>query len=153
MNKKQLLELLNRRDLPGVGVIAWTGSYQRDKTTGLLQEPENKPIYYFYEDFPNNPGIDRAAAQFHELLEKGKFHAVDYIHKDHKTIHFFDWYEKPGTFCAQDEFIAFNKSAGLKWFIDHFFRFTTIINGLEYKYDYTPAVNGISAITAELKNK
>lgn len=138
MNKQDLINKLNRRDLPGVGCIA-------HYTNGMK-------IYYFYEDFENDKGLDRAKRQFDCLIKAGKVEHVDYIDKDHTTIHFWDWDTKPGSFCASDEMRKFNKAHDF----DYFYRYDTfisIINGLEYRYSYTPAIDGISAITATLNNK
>lgn len=138
MNKQTLLNKLDRRDLPGVGCVV----YYTDGCKG----------YNFYEDFSDSNGIDRAAKDFSDLIDKGRVRCVEYIHKDGTTIHFFDWNTKPGTFCVSDEMRLFCKCHNLK----HFRRYDSpraIINGLEYKLDYTPAIDGIAAITATLANK
>jgi hypothetical protein len=139
MNKQTLLNKLNRRDLPGVGVV--------------VTNKDNSITYYFYEDFSDDKGIDRASRHFGEMIDKGLVRRAEYIHKDHTTIHFWDWDSKKDSFCALNEFYYFNKCMGFESYTDCLQRFITIINGLEYKYDYTPAVNGISAITATLANK
>ncbi len=139
MNKQTLINKLNRLDLPGVGCV--------------VLHTDGRKTYNFYEDFENDNGIDRAARQFTELINAGKVSRVDYIHKDHTTIHFWDWDTKSDNFCAADEMRYFNKCHGFQCFLDHLQRFITIMNGHEYKYDYTPAIDGISAITATLANK
>lgn len=139
MNKQTLINKLNRRDLQGVGCV--------------VLHSDGRKTYNFYEDFENDNGIDRAARQFAKLINAGKVRRVDYIYKDHTTIHFWDWDTKPGNFSAADEMRFFNKCHNFKCFQDHLARFITIMNGLEYKYDYTPAIDGISAITATLAHK
>lgn len=139
MNKQKLIDKLNRLDLPGVGCV--------------VLHTDGRKTYNFYEDFENDKGVDRAAKQFTELINAGKVSRVDYIYKDHTTIHFWDWETKPGSFCAADEMRKFNKCHGFEYYYDWMQRFITVMNGLEYKYDYTPAVDGISAITATLANK
>lgn len=138
MNKQDLINKLNRRDLPGVGCIA-------HYTDGMK-------IYYFYEDFENDKGLDRAKRHFSHLIKAGKVDHVDYINKDHTTIHFWDWNTKKDSFCAAYEMHSFNKAHNFDFFYVYD-SLVTIINGLEYKYDYTPAIDGISAITATLRNK
>lgn len=140
MNKSKLLNKLNRRDLPGVGcVVYYTDGHKN---------------YFFYEDFSSvDVGIERAERQFMELINGGYVRRVEYIHKDHHTIHFWDWTTKQDTFCAADEYRFFNKCMGFDLFVDHSSRYISIINGLQYKYDYTPAVDGISAIVATRANQ
>jgi len=140
MNKQDLLNKLNRRDLPGVGCVVY--------------HTDGRKTYNFYEDFSSaDMGIARAERQFTDLIEKGYVRRVEYIHKDYSTIHFWDWNAKPGTFCAADEYRYFNKCMGIDYFTDHLSRFISIINGLQYKYDYTPAIDGISAIAAVRANQ
>ena len=135
MNKQELINKLNRRDLPGIGCIA--------------HYTDGSKIYYFYEDFDSEKGLDRAKRQFDCLIKAGKVDHVDYINKDHTTIHFFDWHTKPGCFCVNDEMVAFNKAHNFDFFY-RYDKFISIINGLEYVYDYTPAIDGIAAITSTL---
>lgn len=135
MNKQTLINKLNRNDLPGVGCVVYY--------------IDGCKVYRFYEDFaPDDKGIDRAARQYQELIDKGYVRRVDYIHKDADLLHFWDWDTKSGNFCANDEFVAYNKSKGYN---DYYYDLGTPIvniNGIEYKYDYTPAIDGISAIKA-----
>lgn len=133
MTKKELLNKLNRRDLSGVGCVVKTSN-------GCTQ-------YYYYEDFPNDNGIDRAQKYFTSAINSGDVRRVDYIYHNSTTVHFWDWNEKSGNFCASDEFRYFNKCFGFKYYYK-FQKMITVINGLEYKYDYTPAIDGISAIVA-----
>ncbi len=140
MNKQSLLDKLNNRDLPGVGCVVYYTNGCKD--------------YFFYEDFASDDmGISRAERDFTDLINKGYVRRVEYIHKNYSTIHFWDWDTKPGTFCASDEYRYFNRCMGIESFTDHLFRYIAIINGLQYKYDYTPAIDGISAITATRANK
>ena len=92
MEKRELIAKLNRDDMPGVGCV--------------VTHPDGNKIYYFYEDFENDPGIERAAHTFERLIQRGYVRRVDYIHKDN-AIHFFDWDEKSGMFCAKDEFVRY----------------------------------------------
>ena len=139
MTKERLLQLLNRLDIPGVGVVAYYNNGTK--------------CYYFYEDFDSkNIGVDRAKNDFSDLISKGYVEKVEYIHKDYTTVHFWDWDSKNGSFCAKDEYNYFNKCNGLDYY-NSLFGYTTIINGLEYTYDYTPSIDGISAIVATRKNK
>ncbi len=139
IDRSHFVELLNRRDLPGVGVIVYYNNGNK--------------IYYFYEDFSStDTGISRAEKAFSKMIANGKITRIEYIHKNHKTIHFWDWNNKPDEFCANDEFIHFNKCFGFDYFYSAQ-RFISIINGLQYKYDYTPSIDGISAIVAERLNR
>ena len=131
MNKQALIDKLNRHDVNGVGcVVMWS---------------DGNKTYNFYEDFENDNGINRAARQFQYLIDAGKVRRVDYIYKDHTTVHFWDWDTKSDQFCANYEFIRFAKAHNLDYFYD-FDAFIAIIDGIKYKFDYTPAVDGISAI-------
>ena len=133
MTKADLINKLNRRDLPGVGAI--------------VKYANGNACCYFYQDFEDSRGIDRASETFTKLINSGRVRRVDYIHKGPDLLHFFDWKEKPDTFCASDEFIRYNKCFGIPYYY-HMQRFISVINGTEYKYDYTPAIDGISAIKA-----
>jgi hypothetical protein len=134
MNKQRFLEILNNRDLPGVGCV--------------VQYKDGCKDYTFYEDFStDDPGIKRAERTYTDLINKGYVSRVDYIYKDSKSIHFWDWNTKSGSFCASDEYRRFCKSNNIKLFSDWCFNYIAVINGLNYKLDYTPAIDGISAIT------
>ena len=134
MNKQRFVEMLNRRDLPGVGCV--------------VQYTDGNKDYFFYEDFSSaDPGIKRAEKDFNYKINIGKVSRVDYIYKDCKTVHFWDWETKSGSFCAADEYRKFCKCNNIKLFSDWLFNYIAVINGLNYKLDYTPAIDGISAIT------
>lgn len=129
--------MLNRKDIHGVGaVVSWT---------------DGATTYDFYEDFDNDKGIDRAARQFQNLIDAGKVRRVEYIHKTPDLVHFWDWDTKPGSFCAADEFRRYCKAYGHE-IISNLFTFTANIDGERYTFDYTPAIDGISAIKITYAN-
>lgn len=134
MNKQDLIAKLNRRDLPGVGAVAtWEDGHK---------------TYHFYEDFDTDKlGIDRAARDFSREIDRGNVRRVEYIYKDENKLHFWDWNERPGSSCANDEFIRYNKAHGIEYYY-RYQRMIAKIGGQLYKYDATPAVDGIRAITA-----
>lgn len=137
MTKQRFLELLNRKDLAGVGAVA----HYTDGSTA----------YTFYEDFENDKGIDRAARQFQVLIDNGYVSRVEYIHKEARKIHFFDWNTKPGSFCAADEMRKYCKAHGHEIYTQ-LFSFIAVIDGEKYRLDYTPAIDGISALIATYAN-
>lgn len=53
---------------PGVGVICtmWSGNV----------------IHYYYEDFPDSKGIDRAPGQFISGINRGFIRRVDYVYPE-----------------------------------------------------------------------
>ena len=132
MDKQALINKLNRLDLAGVGaVVRW-----KDGAT----------TYNFYEDFGNDKGIDRAARQHETLINAGKVVRVDYIYKDNNEVHFFDWDSKPGNFTVSSEIHKYFRCHNIENF-ERYGAKIAIINGRQYKADYTPAINGICAIT------
>ena len=135
--KKFLMGLLNDRVNigPGVGVVA---TY-----------PDGVKTYAFHEDTETMDGIDHAAPYYAKLIDDGTIKRAEYIYKNSKSVHFWDWNEKSGSFCASDEYRSFCKAENLRFYADYLFRPIAIINGLTYKLDYTGAVDGISAITIE----
>lgn len=56
---------------PGIGVTAVTA----------LQET----VYYFFEDFPGSPGIDRALDQMYAAKDRGTILSVEF-HDNHKML-------------------------------------------------------------------
>lgn len=67
MTKQEMQAKLNRKDISGVGV----------KVT--LWNHDTR--YYFYEDFDDSKGVDRAANQFHKLIEQDKVRKAEYIYQ------------------------------------------------------------------------
>ena len=70
MTKQEMQNKLDRKDISGVGVNFSSGE------TGV--------IYYFYEDFENDKGVDRAAKNFSDLINKGKVRKAEYIYSQPK---------------------------------------------------------------------
>ena len=70
MTKQEMQNKLNRKDISGVGV----------KVTFNFSSGETGVIYYFYEDFENDKGVDRAAKHFSDLINKGKVRKAEYIY-------------------------------------------------------------------------
>jgi hypothetical protein len=70
MTKQEMQNKLNRKDISGVGV----------KVTFNFSSGETGIIYYFYEDFENDKGVDRAAKHFSGLINKGKVRKAEYIY-------------------------------------------------------------------------
>lgn len=142
MTSERFLELMNG-PRPGVGAVF---TY-KDGSKNL----------FFYEDFngadSNTPfdedqtdrGITRAAKQATKLIEAGKLSKAEYIYKSPAHVWFWDWTTKPGTFCAADEYRNFCKSHNLELWT-HYQRYYTKVCNKVYMLDYTPAINGISAI-------
>ena len=56
---------------PGIGVTARTA--------------QNETVYYFYEDFPGDPGIDRALDQMYRAKDRGTIRSVEF-HDNHKLL-------------------------------------------------------------------
>lgn len=67
MTKESMIAKLNRKDITGVGVKVTT-------STG-------NEMYYFYEDFGENKGVDRAARQFQNAINRGTVRKAEYIYK------------------------------------------------------------------------
>lgn len=65
---------LDRKDISGVGV----------KVTFDFSSGETGTTYYFYEDFEDDKGVDRAARHFSDLINKGKVRKAEYIYSQPK---------------------------------------------------------------------
>lgn len=137
MNKTELIDILNRNDMPGVGCVVY--------------HADGRKTYTYYADSKNDSGIDRAASQYQHLIDAGTVRRVEYIHKTPDLVHFWDWDTKPGSFCAADEFRRYCKAYGHE-IISNLFTFTANIDGERYTFDYTPAIDGISAIKITYAN-
>lgn len=70
MRYSEMLAKLHRKDISGVGVAA---TYQNGNT-----------LYYWYEDFEDSKGIDRADRHFIPMIERGKIRKVDYFYQGGK---------------------------------------------------------------------
>ncbi len=68
MTRQEMEAKLSRKDITGVGVKVTWG--------------DNNIIYYFYEDFEDSRGIDRAAKHFADMINKGKVRKAEYFYKD-----------------------------------------------------------------------
>ena len=62
MTRQEMQNKLDRKDISGVGV----------KVTFDFSSGETGTTYYFYEDFEDDKGVDRAARHFSDLINKGK---------------------------------------------------------------------------------
>ena len=125
MDKRSLIDILNT-DRKGVGVVEYDGDHV---------------LHYFYEDFPDSKGIDRVKEQF-----QGK--RVEVIEKPDNVLFFWDWKKESGSFCAADMYRRYCKAYSLILYSDHLQRYIMERGGRRYKLDYTPAIDGISAIIA-----
>lgn len=67
MTKESMIAKLNRKDITGVGVKVTTAS--------------RNEIYYFYEDFGEDKGINRATRQFQRSIDRGTVRKAEYIYK------------------------------------------------------------------------
>lgn len=67
MTKQEMQAKLDRKDITGVGVKVTFG--------------DNDIIYYFYEDFEDSKGVDRAAKHFADMINKGKVRKAEYIYQ------------------------------------------------------------------------
>lgn len=67
MTRQEMQNKLDRKDITGVGVkvTLWNGDTR----------------YYFYEDFEDSQGVDRAAKHFADMINKGKVRKAEYIYK------------------------------------------------------------------------
>ena len=70
MTRQEMQNKLNRKDITGVGV----------KVTFDFSSGETGTIYYFYEDFENDTGVDRATRHYSNLINKGKVRKAEYIY-------------------------------------------------------------------------
>ena len=70
MTRQEMQNKLDRKDITGVGVKVTWG--------------DNNVIYYFYEDFKDSKGIDRAAKHFANMINKGKVKKAEYIYNQPK---------------------------------------------------------------------
>lgn len=66
MTRQEMQNKLDRKDITGVGV----------KVT--LTDGQTR--YYFYEDFEDSKGVDRAAKHFSNMINKGKVRKAEYIY-------------------------------------------------------------------------
>lgn len=66
MTRQEMQTKLNRKDITGVGVkvILWN----------------NDTRYYFYEDFEDSKGVDRAAKHFANAINNDRARRVEYIY-------------------------------------------------------------------------
>lgn len=62
MTRQEMQNKLDRKDISGVGV----------KVTFDFSSGETGTTYYFYEDFEDDKGVDRAARHFQILSIKGR---------------------------------------------------------------------------------
>lgn len=125
MDKRSLIDILNT-DRKGVGVVVYDGDHT---------------LHYFYEDFEDSKGIDRVNEQL-----KGK--RVEVIHKPDNALFFWDWKAQSGSFCAADMYRRYCKAYSITLYSDHLQRYIMERCGRRFKLDYTPAIDGISAIIA-----
>lgn len=132
MTKESMLLKLNRPDLNGVGAIATT--------------PEGTKQYYFYEDFENDKGIDRAQRQFDYFINLGRWSKVEYIHKSENHVYFIDWEAQKDSFCMNDFYRRYCNTLNYKYYYDFAFNLVAEIHGKSYKFDYLGAVDGISEV-------
>lgn len=66
MTRQEMQNKLDRKDITGVGVRVTWG--------------DNNVIYYFYEDFKDSKGVDRASKHFADMINKGKVRKAEYIY-------------------------------------------------------------------------
>ena len=67
MTRQEMQNKLDRKDITGVGVKVTWG--------------DNNVIYYFYEDFEDSKGVDRASKHFANMINNGKVRKAEYIYK------------------------------------------------------------------------
>ena len=70
MTRQEMQNKLDRKDISGFGV----------KVTFDFSSGETGTTYYFYEDFEDDKGVDRAARHFSDLINKGKVRKAEYIY-------------------------------------------------------------------------
>ena len=70
MTRQEMQNKLDRKDITGVGVKVTWG--------------DNNVIYYFYEDFEDSKGVDRASKHFANMINKGKVRKAEYIYNQPK---------------------------------------------------------------------
>ena len=68
MEKIEMIAKLQRKDLQGVGV--------------KVLYADGCEMFYFYEDFGDDKGINRASKHFENLINKGKVRKAEYFYKD-----------------------------------------------------------------------
>ena len=66
LTRQEMQNNLDRKDITGVGVRVTWG--------------DNNVIYYFYEDFKDSKGVDRASKHFADMINKGKVRKAEYIY-------------------------------------------------------------------------
>lgn len=132
MEKIEMLAKLNRKDLPGVGVVVTTS--------------DDKKLYFFYEDMTDSKGIERASRQASELIEKGYWKRAEYIYKSLVNVCFIDYDSQPGSFTFNNFYRRYNKNFNIPY-VDNL---GTIISdfggGLKVRYEHKPTVDGIQEI-------
>lgn len=67
MTRQEMLAKLNRKDITGVGVKVTLWNYDTR--------------YYFYEDFTDSKGVDRAAKHFTKMINMDKVRKAEYIYQ------------------------------------------------------------------------
>ena len=72
MTRQEMQNKLDRKDITGVGVKVTWG--------------DNNVIYYFYEDFEDSKGVERASKHFANMINKGKVRKAEYIYNQPKRL-------------------------------------------------------------------
>ena len=92
MTRQEMQNKLDRKDISGVGV----------KVTFDFSSGETGTTYYFYEDFEDDKGVDRAARHFSDLINKGKVRKAEYIYSQPKrsTLERQPWDDLPALMMA-----------------------------------------------------
>ena len=88
MTRQEMQNKLDRKDITGVGVKVTWG--------------DNNIIYYFYEDFEDSKGVDRASKHFANMINKGKVRKAEYIYNQPKrsTLERQPWNGRPALMMA-----------------------------------------------------
>ena len=132
MNKIEMLAKLNRKDLPGVGVVVTTS--------------DDTKLYFFYEDMTDSKGIERAARHASYLIDKGYWKRAEYIYKSLNNLYFIDYSAQDGNFTFNNFYRRYNNNFNIPY-IDNL---GTIISdfggGLKVRYEHKPTVDGIQEI-------
>ena len=66
MTREEMQAKLNRKDIAGVGV--------------KVTLRNNDTRYYFYEDFEDSKGVDRASKHFANEIKNGRVRRAEYIY-------------------------------------------------------------------------
>lgn len=132
MTKEAMINNLNRKDLHGVGAIATT--------------PDGTKQYYFYEDFENDKGIDRAKRHFDYFIDLGRWTKVEYIYKSLNNLYFIDYSAQDGNFTFNNFYRRYNKNFNIPY-IDNFgVLISDFGGGLKVKYEHKPLIDGMQEI-------